>query len=512
MTTFDTSSQSPDSPDALPRRDEAIAQSPDCAEYYEDRGNSLQTAQSFAEALASYDRAIALKPDFAQAHCHRANALRSLGRLDDAILSYDAAIALKSDYPEAYNNRGNTLRDLKRIEAALESYDAAIALMPRHPALYCNRGNALQELDRFEEAIAAYDRATALKPDYAEAYSNRAVALHNLKRFAEAISNLNSALALRPNYAEARWNRALSYLITGRFDLGWADHEARKIRRQPVGNSAFDKPLWLGQTEVSGKTILVHSEQGFGDTIQFCRYVKLLVDADAKVLFAPQAPVRGLMRSLGAQLVDAADSDLTFDLHCPLMSLPLAFGTEPSTIPSATNILSVDPDKQRAWAQRLGTKIKPRIGVAWSGSIEHKNDLRRSIDLGTFRRIFNDSYDLISLHKELRASDRSAMEDVKLTHFGDELRDFSDTAALCQLMDLVISVDTAVAHLAGTLSKPVWLLLPWVPDWRWMVDGDSSSWYPSMRLFRQSGRGDWNNVLDSVESELASRPAMSTRS
>src|SRR6185312_13532409 len=303
----------------------------------------------------------------------------------------------------------------------------------------------------------------------AEAHNNLGVALTKLKRIEEAIAELNQAIALKGDYHEAIWNRGLAHLLAGQYASGWRDYEARKRRKVPVGNRSFSKPLWLGDAEVEGKTILVHWEQGFGDTIQFSRYVKLLADAGAKVLFAPQRPLRRLMQTLDprVQIVDLEEPLPEFDLHCPLMSLPLA--TSVGTIPCERRYLQADRESASAWRTKLGPRTRPLIGVTWSGS--SKPDQSRSIALRTFSTLFEQRHcQFVSLQKDVCDEDRRLLEASGVVHLRDALGDFSDTAAVCSLMDLVISVDTALAHLAGALGLPVYLLLPHVPDWRWMLE------------------------------------------
>jgi len=492
--------------EALASYDAAIALKPDYAILYSNRGNVLQELKRFDEAVASYDRAIALNPDYASAYANRGNALSALKRLEDAVASYDKALAFNPEHAAAYTNRGNALKELKRFDEALESYSRAIALEPDKAEFYSNRGNALQALERFEEAVADYDKTIALKPDYPESYNNRGVALNALMRFDDALSNFAAAVALKPDYAEAIWNRALVHLLTGHLVAGFHGYEARKSKREPVANRNFATPIWLGDSDIRGKTILVHWEQGLGDTIQFCRYIKLLEDAAATVLFAPQNPLKTLMRGLNAkpQIVDLDDATIVYDLRCPLMSLPLAFKTDLATIPSPKIYLTVDREKISKWRHALGKKTKHRISVVWNGNPEHKSDQQRSIALATLRQLFDERFQFISLQKEVRDQDRQWLADTNIAQFGDALEDFTDTAALCSLTDLVITVDTAAAHLAGALGLPVWVLLPWVPDWRWMLDRVDSPWYPSMRLYRQKMRGDWQGVLEQIQRELQS--------
>jgi len=475
----------------------------DYAQAFRD-GNSFQDAARFVEAIACYDRAIHLQPDCVAAYRNRGNALRRLGRLAEALESYDQAIALRPNVA-SYTNRGNVLRELERTEEALESYDRAIALDPRYAEIHNNRGSALQELGRLEEAVESHRRAIALKQGYAEAHNNLGVALTKLKRIEEAIAELNQAIALKGDYHEAIWNRGLAHLLAGQYASGWRDYEARKRRKVPVGNRSFSKPLWLGDAEVEGKTILVHWEQGFGDTIQFSRYVKLLADAGARVLFAPQRPLARLMATLDprVQIVDLDESLPEFDFHCPLLSLPLALKTGSRAIPCASRYLDFDREKASTWRAALGEKTKPFIGVAWAAS--PKPDRGRSIEFRTFAALLGDSCRFFSLQKDVSDRDRPLLATADIVHLGDALGDFADTAAACAHMDLVISVDSVLAHVGGALGKPVWVLLPYVPDWRWMLDRSDTPWYPTLTLIRQRQRGDWEGTLRRVRLELASR-------
>lgn len=449
-------------------------------------------------------KALAINPNISAAHNNLGNALKELKRPDEALASYDKAIALQPDYADAYNNRGVALKDLKRLEEAISSYDKALALKPAFVEAHHNRGNALVDLQRFDEALASYDRAIALKPDYASAYSYRGVALKQLKRFDEALASFDKAIALKPDFADAVADRGHCLLLIGKFEQGWRDYELRKNRKELHGNRSFPKPLWLGDADISGKTILVHWEQGLGDTIQFCRYIPLLEEAGAKVLFAPQKPLRALMRGLSSktQIVDVDDPGLNFDFHCSVMSLPLAFATTLASVPHSDRYLSVEKHIVAAWESRLGPKTKPRVGLVWSGSMIHKRDMYRSIELLRLACLIDGHCQFVSLQKEVRDHDKASLASSKMLHFGDDLADFTDTAALCELMDLVISVDTSVAHLAGALGKPVWIMLPWMPDFRWMLDRDDSPWYPSLKIYRQDLNGDWDGVVERVKADI----------
>jgi tetratricopeptide (TPR) repeat protein len=493
--------------EALASYDRALKLRPGLAEAHANRGDVLHELKRFEEALASYDRAITLRPDLAEAHANRGSALHALKRFEEALASYDHALALRPDYAEAYYNRGNALHALKRFAEALADYDQALALRPDHVEALANRGVTLHEQKRFEEALASHDRALAVRPDYAEGFVNRGVTLHELKRFEEALASYDRAIALRPDYAQAHFNEAVCRMLIGDFDRGWQKlewgWETEQLRN---AKRNFSQPLWLGSDEIAGKTVLLHGVHGFGDTIQFCRYVPRVVERGARVILEVQEPLNELMGTLpgAAQIVSRGEPLPDFDLHCPLLSLPLALQTRSTTIPSQTPYLRASPPAVMDWDGRLGPRHRPRIGLAWSGRPEHNNDHNRSMRLSTLLSPlagFNATY--VSLQREVRADDAPVLQGRSdILHFGDELKTYADTAALIANLDLVISVDTSVAHLAGALAKPVWILLPFMPDWRWLLDREDSPWYPTARLFRQDeGRG-WDGVMARVHAAL----------
>jgi predicted O-linked N-acetylglucosamine transferase (SPINDLY family)/ADP-heptose:LPS heptosyltransferase len=492
--------------EALANYDEAIALKPDFASAHFSRGNVLRDLKRLDEALASYDRAVALKPDYAEAYSNRGVALHDLKRLEEALASHDRAIALKADFAEAHGNRGNVLRDLKRVDEALASHDRAIALKPNYAEACSNRGNALRDLKRPDEALASYERAIALKPDNAEVYSNRGLALHDLNRLDEALASYNRAIALKPNFAEARWNESVCRLLMGDFESGWKKYEWRwQNEKLGLAKRNFPQPLWLGDEPLEGKTILLHAEQGLGDTIQFCRYAKRVAELGAKVVLEVQPALKSLLASLEgvSQVLGKGEALPPFDYHCPLLSLPLAFKTRLESIPADVPYLSSDPRKAASGRLRLSESGAPRIGLVCSGSATHKNDHNRSIPLAKLVAAMPAQVRLYSLQKDVREADQAVLNSrPDITHFGNELKDFSDTAALISQLDVLISVDTAVAHLAGALGVPVWVLLPFSPDWRWLLDRDDSPWYPSARLFRQPAIDDWASPLARVSEAL----------
>jgi tetratricopeptide (TPR) repeat protein len=487
--------------------EKALRHNPSNPYFLSNRGNALQALKRYDEALASYDKALTITPDYADALSNRGNALQGLKRFEEALVSYDKALAINPDFAEALSNRGNVLQVFKRYQEALACYDRALAIKPDHVDVLINRGTTLKVLNRYEEALASYDRALSINPDSAEALGNRGLALQELKRFEEALASYRRALAIEPDYAPAHWNESLCRLLTGDLERGWEKYEWR-WKCDPVLRATrdFSQPLWLGREDITGKTILLHAEQGLGDTIQFSRYARAVAEKRAKVILEVQPALRSLLSEIpGAYKVLSRGEPLPeFDFHCPLLSLPLAFNTRLETIPAAIPYLVAKAAVVKSWEKRLGKRNVPRVGIVWSGLSANVNDRKRSIALSRLAALAGAGVKLVSLQNEVRSEDEKALAaNRQILHFGSQLEDFSDTAALVSLMDLVVSVDTSVAHLAGALGKPVWILLPFAPDWRWLVDREDSPWYPTARLFRQPRIGDWDSVIDKVKQELS---------
>lgn len=436
---------------------------------YMNQGLALQRMQRHDKALANFDQLIRHTPDYADAHNNRGISLHALQRYDEALASYDRAIALKPDDAAAYTNRGMTLHALDRYEDTLSSCEKAIALNPEHAALHNNLGNALQEMGRFADALASYDKATTINP----------------------------------NYAEAHWNAGVVRLMTGDFERGW--HQAEWRWENPaLGKKQrhFMQPLWLGEA-IDGKTILLHSEQGLGDTIQFCRYAPLVAARGANVILEVAPPLKQLLSGLNgvSRCVTRQEPLPEFDVQCPMLSLPLAFSTRIETIPAATPYLRAP--EGRDWEARLGSKKRPRIGIAWSGNPHHVHDRKRSIPLSAFLPLLSFDATFVSLQKDIRANDDAILrERSDILNFGPVLKDFAETAALISCLDLVIAVDTSVVHLAGALGKPFWVLVPFLPDWRWLLDREDSPWYSTARLFRQDNTRNWDKVIVRVGAAL----------
>jgi hypothetical protein len=398
-----------------------------------------------------------------------------------------------------------TARDFHR---AIQLYDQAIALDPSHAEAHYKRGNALKNLGRLDAAVASYDQAIKLKPGYAYAYCNRGVVQQSLGLTAAALSSYDQAIAYEATDAMAQYNRSLTSLFLGDFESGWRGFERRweNAQRLSIGDRRnFQQPLWLGEESIAGKRLLLYSEGGLGDTLQFCRYAALSTARGATVLLEVQAPLLDLLADLeGVSQLIAAGSPLPpFDYQCPLMSLPLAFKTTPDTIPAPTKYLHSDPAKVAQWRTRLGERTRPRIGLVWSGNPKNTIDQRRSIRLADWIAHLPPEFEYYCLQKGVREADQEALESSPLIFsFDDDSLDFTSTAALCECMDVVISVDTSIAHLSGALGRRTWVLLSFTPDWRWMLDRNDSPWYPTAKLYRQKAVGDWNEVFTRVAADL----------
>lgn len=462
-----------------------------------------------ALALSIIDKALQIRSSHSAAHSNKANALLALQRLEEAVQAYDQAITLNPAHAESYNNRGAALKGLKLWDAALASYDRAIALNPDYADAYANRGKSFQALKQFEAALDNYDRAISLKPHHADTHYMRGSALHALKRPIEALDSYAMALKLDPHFSKAQWNQALTFLTMGQFDPGWALYEHGWLGHHRGHRRNFNQPLWLGKESLHHKTILLHSEQGLGDSIQFCRYVKAVKNLGAKVILEVPKVLMALFQKLsGVDVWVAKGAELPdFDYHCPLMSLPLAFKTELNTIPADIPYLSAESDRVSKWSQYLGTQGF-KIAICWQGNPAGHVDEGRSFPV----KLFNDisklaGVRLISLQKNHGAEQLSELaDDVLIERLPDDFdgKDaaFLDSAAVMQCVDLVITCDTALTHLAGALGAKTWLALKYVPDWRWMLDRADSPWYRHHRLFRQSSLNDWQGVFNSMRDEI----------
>lgn len=459
-----------------------------------------------AEALGLVTTALRSKPRSDALHCTHGQVLVALGRREEALASFEWAIALAPAPVEALHRRARALSALGRASDALDDLDRLLALDPGHVDALNDRGILLRRLHRPEEALASYARALAVAPHCAEALNNRGAVLLDLRRHEEALASFAAAQALRPDYADAHRNEALARLMLGDFAGGWAKYEWRWKDRDD--QAPLPLPVWDGGAPLAGRTLLLHAEQGLGDTIQFARYAPALAARGAKVVLGVQPALKGLLGSLDgvAAVVSQGDPLPAVDLQYPMASLPLAFATDLASIPRRVPYLKADPARVAHWRERLPGEA-PRVGLAWSGSRTHVNDHNRSLRLRQLAPMLRrGDVCFVGLQQDIREVDAPDLQAAPALGFGRAFRDFADTAAVVSQLDLVISVDTSVAHLAGALARPVWVLLPFVPDWRWLLDREDSPWYPTARLFRQPKPGDWANVIERLDAELAFTP------
>lgn len=493
--------------DALGDYNRALAINPNYPEAFNNLGNALRELGRPEEALASYDKALSLRERYFEVYYNRGVVLQGLGRLDAALLSYDRVLELNPNYAEAHNNRGNVLQDLDRLDEALSSYDRALEIRPHHAEAHNNRGNTLRKLKQLSGALESYNKAVAIDASYAVAYSNRGAVLHELGRVGEALTSYSQALAIAPNFKEALFHKSLAHLSAGQYLEGWSLYETRF--KQTDFQSAYHnsaQPRWLGE-DIAGKTLLVYSEQGLGDAVQFCRYLPEIQTLGARLIVEVPTRLVDLVSTLDCRMsVFAQGAPLPqFDVHCSMMSLPYLFKTTLETVPATSPYLFSDPDKVQAWREKLGTQKGLRIGLTWSGGLANKNDLNRTVPLETFLPVLDvPAIEWHSLQKEYRQSDLDILsQHPEIVQHQDAFHQFSDTAALMECMDLVISVDTSVAHVAAAMGKAVWILLSTYPDFRWMFDRTDSPWYPTARLYRQGARDDWKDVIALVKRDVA---------
>ena len=485
----------------------ALLYDPTNAEAYNNLGFILQDGGKFDEAVQCYQKAIEINPNLPDAYINLGNVLKEKKQFDEAVQCYQKALELNPALTDAYVNLGIALQKAGRFEEAVIYCQKAVQMNPGDADMHYNLGIALQEKGRFDEAITSYLRALKLTPNDAEMYNNLAFALQENRRPFEAIPYYQKALQLNPAYATAHWNMSLALLLTGNFEEGWREYEWRwKTEYLASSYRDFKEPLWDG-SDISGRTILLHAEQGFGDTIQFIRYVPLVARRGAKIIFECPKELASLLESVDGikQIIVRGEELPAFDVHCPLLSLPLVFDTRLDTIPAGVPYIASDDKLITRWKEKIrNDNSKIKIGLAWAGNPGFKQNHYRKCPLGKFSpllQILGTAF--YSLQKGGEANETKNLSvDMKVVDYSDEILDFSDTAAFIDNLDLVISVDTAVAHLAGALGKPVWTLLPFSPEWRWLLDREDSPWYPSMKLFRQSSFGDWDSVMERVAAEL----------
>jgi tetratricopeptide (TPR) repeat protein/GT2 family glycosyltransferase/acetyltransferase-like isoleucine patch superfamily enzyme len=490
-----------------------VGERPGDSQKYFEEGNQWIKKGDFERAANAFQAAIDRSPQNASGcYLNMGYALKQQGKVDDAIRCYEHAIALQPGYADAYCNLGNAYKEKDEPDRAIGYYEKALALNPGDTDSLYNLGNLFREQGRFGEAIACYQKTLKRKRGPLDAHSNLCVALKEKGNLKEAETCCRKLIKMAPDFPEARWNLALIQLQAGKLREGWEGYEWRwKKPDFAPAQRGFQRPLWKG-SDIDGKTILIHTEQGYGDAIQFIRYIPLLAERGARVILECQRELKTMMATVeGVSGVFTRGETLPdFDVHCPILSLPGAFATTLETIPAKIPYIAADPSVFSQWKERIrhDRSADLKVGIVWAGSPSHKNDRNRSCPFDRLSPLFLlKNVTFYSLQKkDGRHSPLASNTDMDnwVDHTG-EIHDFLDTAGFIQNLDVVLSVDTAAAHLAGALGKEVWTLLPFAPEWRWMMNREDSPWYPTMKLFRQERFGDWQGVIEKVKFELENR-------
>ncbi len=535
---------------AITLADQAIRLMPDYVDAYINKARALSAQKLTAEALQVYEKALNLAPQNATVHCHIGIMFQSLNQLDQAKMYYTNALKLNPQYVDAYNNLGTVLQQQGLNQEARACYEQALRLDPNFAGAYTNIGRIMQALGDLEEAkkfhvkalevapnfpeaennlgiifqeegndeeaIEHFRKALEIRPQYADAYSNLGNIALCACQIEEALDYFQKALSIQPNLVDAHWDRAIAWLLSGNYPKGWEEYEWR-FRKKDYPPRTYQQPLWDG-SPLNGKKILIYDEQGFGDTFQFIRFLPQVQEKGGEVIFECHHGLKEILNGIQGvdTLIERSETSQEmpdFDVHLPLMSLPRVLSLTINTIPTPIPYLQAETKKVTRWRKKLESQKGLKIGITWAGSKTNKRNFERSCSIESFKTLTKvPNVQLYSLQMEQPDGIQDTDNDdiIDLSH---EISDFTDTAAILMNLDLVITVDTAVAHLAGALGRPVWLLLPFFPDWRWMLEGDNTPWYPSLRLFRQPSRGDWNSVFKKVARELKSdkeQPAKKT--
>jgi tetratricopeptide (TPR) repeat protein len=489
----------------------ALELKPELAVAHSNLGAVLRALGQLDNAIGCYERAVELLPELPEAHHNLGNALMELGRLDDAIASYWEALQLKPDCPEICNNLGHALLQKGNLEEATAYFGRAVQFKPGYAEAHSNLGAAYRQQAKLDEAVASYGRALELAPQFVEAHSNLGNALHLQGRLDEAAASFQRALALKPDHADAHYSQSFVMLQRGDFERGWAEHEWRwQTRSNPP--RGFSQPEWDGKPLPPGTTLLVYAEQGLGDTIQFVRYMQLIGERSpaTKMVLECDQPLAAILSSLYGvgQVIVRGEVLPRFDAHVSIQSLPLLFGTRMETIPRQVPYLFANPSLVEQWRESLAEIPGTRIGINWRGSSDHPLRRRRDLPLDLFSKLGEvPGLHLISLQKGASLAELGAAGETPIAHLGEDFDTtrgaFMDTAAVMMNLDLVITSDTSIAHLAGALGVRVWVALPYPADWRWFLDRSDSPWYPTMRLFRQKAAGEWGTVFEEMKAALA---------
>jgi tetratricopeptide (TPR) repeat protein len=476
--------------------------------FHSNLGTALGFLGKTEEAITCFERALEIQPDHAEACYNLGNTRLSQNKQEEAIALYKRALAAKPDYADAWCNMGVVYRKQDKTEEALPCFERAVALAPENADLCCNLGDALHNLGRVTEAEVWYKRAVELNPQHHKSCNCLCNANFDLGRLEESLAWCERALALKPDFGDALMNRSLLLLLMGDYANGWRSYEVRWTVYTPRG---FTQPLWQGEP-LNGRRIVLYAEQGLGDSLQFLRYVPMVQAAGGQVILDVPANLRRLATQIPGlvALVNTGDPFPQFDLRCPLMSLPLAFGTTLENIPARVPYLTPSPEARQTTAALDWPTTGLKVGLAWTGNPKHPKNRYRSVPLELLQNLFDvEGVHFFSLQMGEAAAELAAMK-TRVVDLAPVTVDMADTAAQMEHLDLVITIDTSMAHLAGALGRPLWVLLSHTPDWRWLMEREDCPWYPTARLFRQKTPCDWPAVIERVRAELIQLAAQSS--
>ncbi len=494
--------------DALELLEGALEEAPNEANFYHSAGVVLRAQDRDDDAVGYFARALELDPGRALSHTALGNVLKAKGKFEDAETHQRRAVEIEPGFAEGWSNLGLTYKDWGQAGQAIPCFEKAVALAGDHAELHYNLGNALLANDDAADAVASLRCALALNPGHVRARTNLGIALKEDGRLAEAMASLRDALLGDPECADIHWNLGLALLLDGQFEEGWREYEWRR-QIPKIGVRQFDRPSWDG-SPFEGKTLLIHAEQGLGDSLQFIRYAALAKERGGTVLFEAPKPLARILNRCGGvdRIIPRGEPIGDIDIQIPLLSLPLIFNTLPGTVPAQVPYLTPDAALVSDWGERLGRDGNFRIGICWQGNPSYQADAKRSVPLKHFAALSAlEGVTLYSLQKEFGAEQLAAIGGQNgIIDLGPELDEdhgaFMDSLAVMTHLDLVITSDTAMPHLAGAVGCQVWMALPRVPDWRWGMVGETTPWYPTMRMFRQHRAGDWDGVFDAISSAL----------
>lgn len=466
-------------------------------------GIVAQKLKSYDLALSFFSKVIAVNGHCMEAFLQRGKTHALAKNFEQAVADFTTVLVNNPTNIEALNSRGVANSQLLNFSCAVQDFDRAIQVCSTNADLFYNRGLAQEKLGNYDAAIKDYTSAIELRSNFYQAFNNRGAVRKELSDFAGALLDFEKSTKLNSDFADGYWNQSLIHLMNGEYDKAWPLYEYRwKSKHFPSQKRNFTEPVWLGERSIDGKTILIHSEQGLGDTIQFCRYLKMLRNYDCEVFLEVEEPLKNLMSCLLPQenIFVKGDELPKFDFHCPLISLPFVFNTNVNSVPFSTPYLTTDRDRVSLWAEFLGSTEKPRVGLCWRGNPNHPNDKRRSIFLRDIIDTLQPEFDWLSLQYDITEEEAKIMDSSQsIRHFGKLIGDFSETAAFCKNLDAIICVDTSIAHLAGSLGSKVFLLLAKVADSRWHAKGSTTPWYENVTILRKNSKADYPELLHKAQ-------------